>query len=636
MEPEKSHEEDGALRSTTQVEFEPIGRRVACEPGATLLEAAQQAGVMLAALCGGEGSCGRCIVRVMKGQVTDPSPNEIATLRTDANVGVRLACQTRILGDVRVHVPPDSLVGAQRIQTEGELPDVELNPAVRAVEARIDEPCISDLRSDARRLRDALGYPDGSHDVPDLDIDTTVMRRLSGDLRSWNWEACAFLREVECGEMAPGLSGKRPIGRLEIIALRPLGSSPLGLAVDIGTTKLAAYLVDLRKGATIGHTGAINPQVAYGEDVMARIRYALSQQDGAKQLGRLVVEATNNLASELCAQAGRAVADIADAVIVGNTAMHHLFLGLPVKQLGFAPYVPAESAGIDIKGREIGLDLAQGSYVHMLPNVAGFVGADHVGMLLATGVAERDGVVLGIDIGTNTEISLKVPGRHLACSAASGPAFEGAHIGHGMRAAPGAIERVVIRDGHVYISTVDDVPPVGICGSGALDLVAQLLKADLLEARGALKTHPRVRQGDSGTNEFLVVPGNENNGREITFSRLDVVEILLAKAAVRAGIRVLLDKAGVDETEIDEIIIAGAFGTYIDVQSGIDIGMFPSVDLHCFRQVGNAAGAGARMALLSVDQRERAANIASHIEYVELAAEKGFKAEFTRALRLGH
>ena len=623
-----------------QIDLEPVGRRVTCEAGATLLEAAQRAGLMLTAICGGGGSCGRCIVRVMTGNVTAPSLSEESALGGDIALGYRLACQTRIAGNVRIHIPPDSLVMAQRIQAEGEMPAIELNPAVRAIDARIESPAISDLRSDGRRLRDALDCSLPGHDSPRMVIDVEVMRRLPDDLRAWNWQACAFVRDPGLPKIAMHLHLKPHRPYLvrknlwpEVVAIRPLGALPLGLAMDIGTTKLAAYLVDLVRGEIIACTGAMNPQIAYGEDVMARISHAVGHPDGAEQLRLTVVEALNGLARELCTQAGRDVADIADAVVVGNTAMHHLFLGLPVRQLGLAPYVPAESAPIDVKGREVGLKLATGAYVHLLPNIAGFVGADHVAMLLATGLPERDGVVLGIDIGTNTEISLRARGRHLACSTASGPAFEGAHIQHGMRAAPGAIEKVTIHDGRVHIKTVDNAPPVGLCGSGILDLVAQLFRTGVLNTRGDMKAHSLVRRGNAGA-EFIVVTGDENDGREISVSRSDVAEIQLVKAAIRAGIRILLNHAGVSEADIEEVIIAGAFGTYLDVQSGIDIGMFPRVNRHRFRQVGNAAGAGARMALLSVAQRERAARIALQIEYVELSAEKGFQSEFTHALLL--
>jgi len=615
---------------TFQVDFEPIGRRVTCNAGATLLDAAQEAGVMLTAICGGEGSCGHCIVRVMSGEVSPPNQTEMSELgRDDVAAGWRLACQTTIASDVRVHVPPDSLVTAQRTQTEGQAIAVKHDPAVRAFDVRLTPPTQEDLRSDAARLRDALPAGDAG-----LEFDPRVLRRLSDDLRAWEFQASAFVRGPH--PAPPPSREKRMTGEGQIIAVRPYGTVPLGLAVDIGTTKLAAYLVDLNSGETLATAGTMNPQIAYGEDVMARISHAVSHTGGGEQLRAVIVEALNHMARDLCAQVQRDVADIADAVIVGNTAMHHLFLGLPVRQLGLAPYVAAESAALDWKARDIGLEFAPGAYVHLLPNIAGFVGADHVAMLLATRLAERDGVVLGMDIGTNTEVSLRARGRHWACSTASGPAFEGAHIRHGMRAAPGAIEKVSIHDGHVHIKTVDDWPAIGLCGSGILDLVAQLFRAGVINSRGAMLAegeHPRVRRGDHGP-EFVVVPGHENGGREITFSRADVSEIQLAKGAMRAGVNILLQHAGVTEADIDEVIIAGAFGTYLDAQSGLDIGMFPRVERQKIRQVGNAAGAGARMALLSVAQRERAIQIAKQIEYIELTAEKEFQSEFARALLL--
>ena len=564
---------------------------------------------MLTAVCGGEGSCGRCIVRVMSGQVSPPNHTEEIQLGdADVAAGWRLACQTEIKGSVRVHVPSDSLVTAQRTQTEGTSLEVALEPAVRAFDVAFEAPTQHDLRSDATRLRDAIG-------ARTLTFDTQVLRRLPTNLREWNFRASAFVRNSH------------------VIQVRPHGQSPLGLAVDIGTTKLAAYLVDLKSGETLAVAGEMNPQIAYGEDVMARISHVISVADGAEQLRAAIVEALNQLARRLCAQARRDVADIADAVVVGNTAMHHLFLGLPVRQLGLAPYVAAESAALDVPSRDIGLNLAPGASVHLLPNIAGFVGADHVAMLLATGMPEREGVVLGMDIGTNTEVSLVARGRHLSCSTASGPAFEGAHIRFGMRAAPGAIEKVSIHDGRIHVKTVEDAPPVGLCGSGILDLIAQMLRANLINRRGAMAEHPRVRRGAHGP-EFVLVPGSENDGTEIVFGRTDISEIQLAKGAMRAGVNILLKHAGLTEADIGEVVIAGAFGTYLDIQSGIDIGMFPRVDRHRFKQVGNAAGAGARMALLSVAQRERAVQIARRVEYVELTAEKDFQSEFASALLL--
>jgi uncharacterized 2Fe-2S/4Fe-4S cluster protein (DUF4445 family) len=592
-----------------EVDFEPIGRRVLSARGETVLEVAQRAGVMLTSICGGAGSCGRCVIRLMSGQVSLPNTTEEKELGSEEVVaGWRLACQTEILGEVRVHIPPESFVTAQRTQTEGQTPAIDLDPAVRTFNVNLTPPTLDDLRSDAKRLREALNSPT-------LAFSTPVLRRLSNDLRSFNFQASVFIR---------GSS---------VVGLRPVRSHALGLAVDIGTTKLAAYLVDLARGETLASMGAMNPQIAFGEDVMSRIGHAIIHPDGAEQLRTAIADALNELAQDLCTQTKRQTEDIADAVIVGNTAMHHLFLGLPVKQLGQAPYVAAESAALDLPAYELGLEISPGAFVHLLPNIAGFVGSDHVAMLLASRLQERKGVVLGMDIGTNTEISLVAHGRHLACSTASGPAFEGAHIQFGMRAAPGAIEGVVIKGEQVLIKTVEDMPPVGLCGSGILDLVAQMLRAGIINPRGAMDSasgNQRVRKGAHG-GEFVVAM-TENDGTEITFSRSDINEIQLAKGAIRAGVNILLQHAGVTEGDINEVIIAGAFGTYLNVQSGIDIGMFPRVDRHLYKQVGNAAGAGARMALLSQAQRERAKELARRVEYIELTAEGGFASKFAKAL----
>ncbi|MBN1310770.1 MAG: DUF4445 domain-containing protein [Anaerolineae bacterium] len=593
-----------------EVDFEPLGQRVSCKSGDNLLDAAQRAGIMLNAICGGEGVCGRCVVRVMAGKVSSPNIAEEEEMgKEQLDAGWRLACQTEVEGNVQIYIPPSSLATAQRTQTEGQGLPVEPQPAVRAFDVEQHPPSIHDLRSDASRLRDAL-------DMPALTFPTAVLRTLSTDLRDREFRSAVFV------------SGSSVVG------VASADARPLGLAVDLGTTKLAAYLVDLAGGETLAKAGAMNPQIAFGEDVMARIGHAISKPDGAEQLRIAVVEALNGLARDLCEQTAHPVHHIADAVIVGNTAMHHLFLGLPVRQLGLAPYVAAESAALDVQAHDVGLDFAPGANVHLLPNIAGFVGADHVAMLLASGMPEHEGIVLGMDIGTNTEISLIAKGKHFACSTASGPAFEGAHIRHGMRAAPGAIEKVLIRDDEIMLQTIDDKPPVGLCGSGILDLVAQLRKANIIDRRGALDKsgdNPRIRQGDKGL-EYVVVPAAEDEGREITFNRKDVNEIQLAKGAMRAGVQILLQRAGITEEDIDTVIVAGAFGTYLDVQSGITIGMFPQIEARKFVQVGNAAGAGACMALLSTAIRKQAADVAHHVTYVELTAEKGFSSLFARNL----
>jgi uncharacterized 2Fe-2S/4Fe-4S cluster protein (DUF4445 family) len=590
-----------------QVDFEPIGRRAACKEDETLLAAAQRLGILLNATCGGDGICGNCAVQVMGGETSPVHSVEAEWLGPERlATGWRLACQAGVRSDVRIHIPPESLATNQRIQTEGRDLPVQLDPAVRRLDMRLAEPSLKDLRSDASRLEAALG-------LSSMDLPLSVVQRLPDDLRDHQYNLGVFLR----GKTLVGISAP--------------GTSPLGVAVDLGTTKLAAYLVDLESGKTIASAGAMNPQIAYGEDVISRIRHA-GEGDGAAQLQSAVTGAVARLAQELCNQAGRKQDHIADIVVVGNTAMHHLFLGLPVRQLGLAPFVPAVSDTVELPAQALGLEFAPGANIHLLPNIAGFIGADHVAMLLGSGLPGMQGNCLGIDIGTNTEISLVTGGRHFACSAASGPAFEGAHIRHGMRAGSGAIEKVLIRDGKFVLQTIDGKPPVGICGSGILDLVAALYKAGMIDKRGALiaRDHPLIRRGKKGM-EVVLVPA-KNAEEEITFSRGDINEIQLAKSAIRTAIEILLQRAKVSAETLDRVVIAGAFGTYLDVESGMRIGMFPPLPREKYIQVGNAAGAGARMALLSMDQRAQAVEIARRVNYVELTNESSFSSLFAKNL----
>ncbi len=614
------------------VDFEPLGRRARVASGATLLEAARQAGVGLNAVCGGTGTCGTCRVRLVAGQVTPPTEAERDALLPSSQGGVggvaeglRLACQTRVLGDVRVDVPPTSITAPQRAQIEGREQPVELDPAVRVFDVTLAPPSLADLRADATRLRDGLHR---QHGLTAGRFDHAALRELSAILRENDWRVRVVIRT--CGEHRRTNN--------EVIAVAPIGAPPLGLAVDIGTTKLAAYLVDLESGETLGAAGGMNPQIAYGEDVMARIAYAMEGEAQARELEQAVGGGLDGLARQLCAQVGRESAEIVEAVLVGNTCMHHLALGLPVAQLGLAPYVPALADSYDLKARELGLRLAPGASVYLLPNVAGFVGADHVAMLLATGLG-RGAVaapLLGLDIGTNTEISLAVGGRLLSCSCASGPAFEGAHIRDGMRAAPGAIEWVRLTSERVEYQTIDGAPPVGICGSGVLDGIAELSRAGVLRANGAMRpdSHPRLRMTDNGP-EFLLVPAGERGApRDLVITRKDVSEIQLAKAAIRAGIEVLLGEAGLEAEQIERVVVAGAFGTYLDVGSALAVGMFPPLAPERFVQVGNAAGMGAKLALVSRRCRETAEEIARRVEYVELTIHPRFVKEYTAALML--
>ncbi|MHB0875342.1 MAG: ASKHA domain-containing protein [Anaerolineae bacterium] len=595
------------------VDFEPIGRRVLCRPGVNLLTLAREAGISIAAVCGGKGTCGRCRVKVLEGEVSPLSATERWALKGDAAAGWRLACQTVVQGPAKVHVPAGSLTARQRTQVEGRSIAFELDPPVRVVDVSLSDPALTDLRSDAVRLRDYLRERAGV----EATYDVAILRQLSDRLREDKWQVRAVLRGNE------------------VVALLHPGETPLGLAVDLGTTKVAAYLVDMVTGVTLASEGVMNPQISYGEDVMARIAYALEGAEEADTLRRGAVTGLADLAVALCNAADVSPKCICEAVVVGNTAMHHLFLGLPVRQLGNAPYLAATSDELDVKARDVGFAFAPGAYVHLLPNIAGFVGADHVAMILATGLYQARETTIALDIGTNTEIALYHEGRLVSCSTASGPAFEGAHIRFGMRATDGAVERVTIDDGSVRYQTINDRPAVGICGSGILDAVAQLYRAGVLDMKGGMTAdHARVRDNDGGR-EFVLVPAAESAiGEDIVVTRGDVGQIQLAKGAMRSGINVLLQELGITAGDIKHFIVAGAFGSYIDVQSAIDIAMFPEIPLDRFEQVGNAAGAGARMALLSGAARARAVEIAKVAHYIELTNEPRFVQEFMTSMFL--
>ena len=596
------------------VDIEPIGRRVQVEPGTTLLGAAQASGVNLVSLCGGEGWCESCQVRVASGQCSPLTEAERSFFSEEMlTQGYRLACQAIPLSDVKIDIPPESLTAPQRLQLEGQEVIIAIDPLVKAVDVTFDPPNLSDLRADDVRIIEALalnGHPNSWIDFP-------LLETLSNDLRSLNWKARFVLRESE------------------IVAVLPPGTSIYGLAVDIGTTKLAAYLVDLSSGETVAKTGAMNPQIAFGEDVISRIAYAGQEARGRVLLQTRVVEAMNEMLAELCRQANITTGQVIQAMVVGNTAMHHFIAGLPVNQLALAPYVPAASKALAIRAGYLGLKIAPGAYIQLLPNIAGYVGADHVAVILATEIWKTERTVLAIDIGTNTEITLASAGRLLSCSCASGPAFEGAHIRDGMRAAPGAIERVQIKDGDVFVFTIGSQPPVGICGSGILDAVAEMRKAGILNKKGALLTgQQQVRETAQG-NEFVLVPAEKtDHGREITISRRDVNEIQLAKAAIRTGINVLLETAAISAPDVEEVLIAGAFGTYINLASAIRIGMFPDLPLDRFKQIGNAAGMGAKRALISKKSLSEARSIADRAQYIELTTHTNFQNDFLNAMYL--
>ncbi len=597
-----------------RIDFQPLGRRIEIDRGSTLLEASQQAGVQLVSLCGGSGSCEGCLVRVVSGEVSDPTSLEEGFIETDALAsGLRQACQAHALSDITLDVPPESLGTNQRLQLETQTLEHEVDPIITPIDVELDAADLKDLRSDLARVRAALS----EHKISNPILRLSVLKELSNRLRAREWSVRLALR------------GSDVVGALAS------GSHLFGIAIDIGTTKLAVYLLDLASGMVVAKAGEMNPQIAYGEDVINRIAYATTHENGRQTLQETLMATLNSLIQICCSEADISTDQVVEAVVVGNTAMHHLFAGLPVRQLGVSPFVPSVGSAIDFEASQVGFSIADGAYVHLPPNIAGYVGADHLAMLLASEAFTSRKNLLALDIGTNTEITLATGGRLLSCSCASGPAFEGAHIHDGMRAAPGAIERVQIEEGLIRLQTVDGQPAVGICGSGIVDAVAELLDAGAIDHTGRMNLeHALVREGAEHSEVCLLGAADAGHGRDIVVTRKDVNEIQLAKAAIRTGQEILLSVAGLNHADIDEVIIAGAFGTYLDIHSAVRLGMFPPLPLSHFRQVGNAAGAGAIQMLLSAKRRLLASEISDRIEYVELTTHPDFKSLYAQSLHL--
>ena len=596
-----------------KIEFKPLGCRGRVPAGQTLLETARQLGADLISLCGGNGKCGHCKVQILRGEVSPPTASELNSLdEREIHQGFRLACHTYPKSDLIVDVPTESLSTPQRVQVEGQEVSVSLEPPLKAYELELSPPSLTDLRADDERLVEGLK---GRHQVDCGRMDDEVLRNLSPELRLNDWKVKATLRGSE------------------LIALGHSRSRQLGLALDLGTTKIAGYLLDLETGRTLASKGIMNPQIDYGEDVITRIGYALGSPDKARLMQEVVSNSLNQLAADLSAEQDAGPDEIVETVVVGNTAMHHLLLRLPVKQLARAPYIPAVRHAMDIKARDVGLHISAGAYMHSLPNIAGFVGSDHVSMLLSTECWKADGLILALDIGTNTEICMVCDGELTSVSCASGPAFEGAHIKWGMRASAGAIEHIRLENQRVEYQTIGREAPVGICGSGILDAMAQLYLIGVVDNSGLMREdHPRVRSHQEKQEFVLVDEEERGGGPSITITQGDVRELQLAKAAIRTGIRILLQDHGRSEDDIDQIIVAGAFGSYLDLSSAVTIGMLPSIPLDRFRQVGNAAGAGARAALISQSKRKEAQNFSRQIRYIELAGFPGFSDTFMQAI----
>ncbi len=590
------------------IDFEPTGTRLECDEPTVVRDAALKAGVPLNSVCGGKATCGKCLVQVASTALSALTEEEKLLLSpAEIAAGFRQACRTVVSADALVYVPPTSLLEGHKLQVDGIDAPVQVDSIVKKHHKVLPAATLADARGDFDRLADAIQITRA--DVP-------VLAQLSTLARAQQWDITAAIR---AGELISVQAGDTT-------------TSAIGLAVDLGTTKIACYLVDLVSGRTLAARGIMNPQIPFGEDVIARIQAVDDDAGALERMHNSVMAAIGEAASDLCAGLGYSARDILEVTIVGNTAMHHLALGLPVSQLGVVPFAPVIASPLDVKCSMLGLVAAAGAYAHFAPPIAGFVGSDHVAVLLAsTGGDERTRLM--IDLGTNTEIGLQARGEIRACSTACGPAFEGAHIRFGMRAAPGAIEHVKIDapSGDVQCRVIGNKTPVGICGSGILDAVAELLRAGWMNERGRLMQGPRVRQGTDGL-EVVLVRSEEQGSRDIVLSQKDLRELQLAKGAIRAGIDILLEDMAVAPAEVDEVILAGAFGTYLDPVNAVRVGVLPHVPVSRIRQVGNAAGVGAKQILISRAARTEAARLAKRTGYLELTLHPEFQDRFARAM----
>lgn len=628
--------------------FMPSGRRGRFPVGTNVLEAARSLGVYVESVCGGRGICGRCQVEVQEGQFAKhgitsakdhlspfgPKEERYAALR-DLKDGRRLSCSATIAGDLVIDVPQDVAVNAQVVRKESDGRVIARDPAVHMCYVEVEEPDMHKPLGDLDRLKAALSA-DWGYEA--LDVDFHLLPGLQKTLRAGEWKVTAAIHKDGEGE------------RARLIALYPgLKNEAYGIACDIGSTTIAMHLSSLLSGRTLASAGTSNPQIRFGEDLMSRVSYVMMNPDGREAMTLAVREALNGLIDRVCAEGGISRADILDAVFVGNPIMHHLFLGIDPTELGGAPFALAVSGAVTLKASEIGLPLNAGSRVYVLPCIAGHVGADAAAATLTEGPHRQDEMMLLVDIGTNAEIVLGNAARTVAASSPTGPAFEGAEISSGQRAAPGAIERVRIdpatleprfrvigiepwSDEPGFAEAAAGVGITGICGSAIIEVVAELFLAGVLSEDGVIDgtlaaRSPRILS-NGRTFSYLLHEG----AQRITVTQNDIRAIQLAKAALYAGVKLLMDKQGVDH--VDRIGLAGAFGTFIDPKYAMVLGLIPDCDLDRVKAVGNAAGTGARMCLLNRGYRREIEDTVRRIEKIETALEPKFQDHFVAAMAL--
>ncbi len=625
----------------------PSGKRGSFAIGTALLDAARQLGVDIDSVCGGRALCGRCQVLCVEGSfpkhniVSEPghlspfSETEQAyeaRRRSSLAVGRRLSCQARLLGDVVVDVPAESQVHRQLVRKKAEHRVIVLDTNTRLYFVEVLPADLYNQKGDLERLRDALS---AQWKLDNLAIDSSVLPYLQAALRKENWSVTVAVR-----------------GHKEIAAVWPgFREQIYGAAVDIGSTTIAVHLCDLISGELLGSGGVMNPQIRFGEDLMSRVSHIMMHPESVTALTEVVQQGVNDLIATVAGEKSVDVNDILEVVVVGNPIMHHLFLGINPIELGGAPFALATEGGLNVLARELNLQVNRGASVYLLPSIAGHVGADAAGVMLAEEPYLRDEITLVVDVGTNAEIVLGNKNRLLACSSPTGPAFEGAQISAGQRAAPGAIERVRIdpetldvriqvigsalwSDEEGFAASIRHCGITGICGSGIIEAVAEMYLAGVLAADGvidgslAAKSDRLVQHGRTWS--FRLYSGTQ----EILVTQNDVRQIQLAKAALYAGVKLLMSRAGIQK--VDAIRLAGAFGSHIDAKYAMAIGLIPDCKLDKVSSAGNAAGTGARIALLNMAARNEIETIVRRVEKIETAVEPQFQQFFVEAMAFPH
>jgi len=625
--------------------FQPSGSRGQIEDGTTILDAARSLGVEIENPCGGRLMCSKCRVRVEEGfferfgvesgmgHLNPVFEKEKAFFHSKGltEPNLRQSCVATIHGPVVIYIPEESRAVKQLVRKSARELNIEIKPAVRRYFVEMKAATLHDPLGDWERLQNALK---DQHGLQSLSIDYNVLVALQKTVRAGEWKVTAFVwREREVIRVVPSFA-----------------EYALGLAVDVGTTTVAGFLCDLDSGQVLATESMMNPQTPYGDDVMARITYAMTKHDGLEKMHAAILDGLNTIVARVCETAGYPPEAICEVVLVGNTCMDHIFLNIFPKYVGVSPFSPAMHHSVDVKARDFGLKILPSGNVHVLPNEAGFVGADNVACVIAEEPYKQDDIMLVIDIGTNGEMVLGSRHKLISSSVPTGPAFEGAQIQYGMRAAVGAIEKIFIdpTTWEVRFKVIgqekwsnalppDAIKARGLCGSAMVDLGWEMFRAGVVDATGRFskeKHSPRLREGPDGP-EFVLAWAHETSiGRDITFNVNDMRALQLAKAAMYSAAKIMMRRLGV--TQVDKVVLAGAFGSYIDKVKAMAMGLYPDCDLQNVHAVGNAAGDGARMALLNVDKRAEADHIARQIEYVELTVELDFEKQFAAAMHFPH